>query len=56
VEIEKAKENFRLLYDTKGHIVLYRVVKKEAAYKLCLVKKVLCLAGFQDVMEIEKTK
>jgi small subunit ribosomal protein S4e len=41
VKIEKAKESFHLLYDTKGHIVLHRVVKEEATYKLCLVKKVL---------------
>jgi small subunit ribosomal protein S4e len=41
VKIEKAKEIFYLLYDTKGHIVLHRVVKEEATYELCLVKKVL---------------
>ena len=41
VKIENAKEIFYLLYDTKGHIVLHRVVKEEATYELCLVKKVL---------------
>jgi small subunit ribosomal protein S4e len=41
VEIEKARKNFRLLYDTKGHIALHKVVKEETAYKLCRVKKVL---------------
>eukprot|EP00972_Heterocapsa_arctica_P005638 832529-Heterocapsa_arctica.AAC.1 len=41
VEIEKTKENFRLLYDTKGRFALHKVVKEEAAYKLCRVKKVL---------------
>merc|ERR1711957_482385 len=38
--IEKTKENFRMLYDTKGRFVLHKVVKEEAAYKLCRVKKV----------------
>merc|ERR1712037_699885 len=40
VEIEKTKENFRLLYDTKGRFVLHKIVKEEASYKLCRVKKV----------------
>merc|ERR550514_1922853 len=41
VQIEKTKENFRLLYDTKSRFVLHKVVKDEASYKLCRVKKVL---------------
>jgi small subunit ribosomal protein S4e len=40
LQIEKTKENFRLLYDTKGKFVLHKVQKEEAAYKLCRVKKV----------------
>merc|ERR1712127_1113333 len=40
VQIEKTKENFRLLYDCKSRFVLHKVVKEEAAYKLCRVKKV----------------
>jgi len=40
VQIEKTKENFRLLYDTKGRFVLHKVSREEAAYKLCRVKKV----------------
>jgi len=40
VAIEKTKENFRLLYDTKGRFVLHKIAKEEAAYKLCSVKKV----------------
>jgi len=40
VQIEKTKENFRLLYDTKSHFVLHKIAKEEAAYKLCRVKKV----------------
>jgi len=40
VEIEKTKENFRLLYDTKGRFVPHKVSKEEAAYKLCKVKNV----------------
>merc|ERR1712066_307106 len=38
--IEKTKENFRLLYDTKSRFVLHKIIKDEAAYKLCRVKKV----------------
>merc|ERR1719160_656542 len=40
VEIEKTRENFRLLYDTKGRFVPHKVSKEEAAYKLCKVKSV----------------
>merc|ERR1739845_318584 len=40
VQIEKTKENFRLLYDTKGRFVLHKISKEEATYKLCRVKKV----------------
>jgi len=41
VQIEKTKENFRLLYDTKGKFVLHKVHKEEASYKLCRVKRIL---------------
>jgi len=41
VQIEKTKENFRLLFDTKGRFVLHKIVKEEATYKLCRVKKVM---------------
>jgi small subunit ribosomal protein S4e len=34
MEIEKAKENFRLLYDTNDRFALHKVVKEEASYKL----------------------
>jgi len=40
VSIEKTKENFRLLYDTKGRFVVHKITKEEAAYKLCRVKDV----------------
>lgn len=40
VTIEKTKENFRLLFDTKGRFVLHKIVKEEATYKLCRVKKI----------------
>jgi len=40
VQIEKTKENFRLLYNTKGRFILHKIVKEEASYKLCRVKKV----------------
>ncbi|CAE8634071.1 unnamed protein product [Polarella glacialis] len=30
----------RLLYNTKGRFVLHKIVKEEASYKLCRVKKV----------------
>jgi len=41
VQIEKTKENFRLLYNTKGRFTLHKIVKEEASYKLCRVKKVM---------------
>jgi len=41
VQIEKTKENFRLLYDTKGKFKLHKVAKEEASYKLCRVKKIM---------------
>jgi len=40
VQIEKTRENFRLLYDTKSRFVLHKVVNEEASYKLCSVKRV----------------
>jgi len=40
IQIEKTKENFRLLYDTKSRFVMHKIVKDEACYKLCRVKKV----------------
>jgi len=40
ISIEKTKENFRLLYDTKGRFVVHKVGGQEAAYKLCRVKDV----------------
>merc|ERR1711953_1490674 len=30
-----------MLYETKGRFVLHKIVKEEATYKLCRVKKVL---------------
>jgi len=40
VSIEKTKENFRLLYDTKGRFCVHKVTPAEAAYKLCRVQDV----------------
>merc|ERR550514_2700095 len=40
IQIEKTKENFRLLYDTKKRFVVHKISKEEASYKLCKVKKV----------------
>merc|ERR1712086_1142901 len=41
INIEKTKENFRLLYNIKGKFTLHRISKDEASYKLCKVKRVL---------------
>eukprot|EP00747_Dinoflagellata_sp_TGD_P087495 gnl/TRDRNA2_/TRDRNA2_163643_c0_seq5.p2 gnl/TRDRNA2_/TRDRNA2_163643_c0~~gnl/TRDRNA2_/TRDRNA2_163643_c0_seq5.p2 ORF type:complete len:260 (-),score=49.56 gnl/TRDRNA2_/TRDRNA2_163643_c0_seq5:81-860(-) len=40
VQIAKTKENFRLLYDTKGRFACHKIAKEEASYKLCRVKSV----------------
>jgi len=40
VTIEKTKENFRLMYDTKGRFVVHKISKDEAGYKLLRVKRV----------------
>lgn len=40
VSIEKTKENFRLLYDTKGRFAIHRITPEEAKYKLLRVKHV----------------
>merc|ERR1740123_2212659 len=40
VQIEKTKENFRLMYDTKGRFAMHKIGKEEAAYKMCRVKRV----------------
>jgi len=39
VEIEKAGDQFRLVYDTKGRYQLLRISDEEKAFKLCRVKK-----------------
>lgn len=41
VTIEKTKEHFRLLYDTKGRFRVHKISPQEAAYKLCRVKDVV---------------
>ena len=41
ISIEKTKENFRLMYDTKSKFVLHKIKQEEASYKLCRVKKIL---------------
>ena len=38
--LEKAGDNFRLLYDTKGRFTLQPIKKAESSYKLCRVTKV----------------
>lgn len=38
VSIEKTKENFRILYDTKGRFVLKSVKPEEAKFKLVRIK------------------
>jgi len=40
VQIDKTKENFRLLYNTKSKFCLHKISKEEASYKLARVKKV----------------
>lgn len=40
VQIEKTKENFRLLYTTKSRFALHKIHPDEATYKLCRVTKV----------------
>jgi len=40
VTIDKTKEHFRLLYDTKGRFVVHKITPEEATYKLCRVKEV----------------
>mmetsp|Transcript_73756 Transcript_73756/g.171058 ORF Transcript_73756/g.171058 Transcript_73756/m.171058 type:complete len:262 (-) Transcript_73756:72-857(-) len=40
VQIEKTKEDYRLLPDTKGRFRLHKISKEEATYKLCRVRKV----------------
>lgn len=40
ISIEKTKENFRLLYDTKGRFTLHKITPEEAKYKLLRVKSV----------------
>merc|ERR1719321_2369528 len=40
VSIEKTKENFRLLYDTKGRFRIHKISPEEASYKLCRVNNV----------------
>lgn len=45
VSLEKTKEHFRLLYDTKGRFRVHKISAQEAAYKLGRVKNVVKGAG-----------
>uniref|UniRef100_A0A8C0I2L8 40S ribosomal protein S4 n=1 Tax=Balaenoptera musculus TaxID=9771 RepID=A0A8C0I2L8_BALMU len=38
--IDKTGENFRLIYDIKGHFAVHRITPEEAKYKLCKVRKI----------------
>jgi len=40
VEIPKAGDQFRLIFDTKGRYVLHRIDDAEKKFKLCRVKKI----------------
>lgn len=40
ISIEKTKEHFRLLYDTKGRFRVHKISDQEATYKLCRVKDI----------------
>lgn len=39
VSIHKTGENFRMLYDIKGRFMPHRIEAKEAAFKLCKIKR-----------------
>jgi small subunit ribosomal protein S4e len=40
ISIDKTRENFRLIYDTKGRFAVHHITPKEAKYKLCKVRKI----------------
>uniref|UniRef100_A0A8B9XMY1 40S ribosomal protein S4 n=2 Tax=Bos TaxID=9903 RepID=A0A8B9XMY1_BOSMU len=40
ISIDKTRENFCLIYDTKGRFAVHRITPEEAKYKLCKVKKI----------------
>lgn len=50
ITIERTNENFRLIYDVKGHFAVHRITPEEATYKLCEVKKLL--VGLKGVPSI----
>merc|ERR1719284_1021128 len=41
ISLEKTKEHFRMLYDTKGRFVVHKISADEATYKMCKVKQVM---------------
>ena len=45
LEMEKANDRFRLLYDTKGRFILHRISREEAQFKLCRIQKVYVTAN-----------
>ena len=40
ISIDKNRENFRLIYDTKGRFAVHHITLEEAQYKLCKVRKI----------------
>ncbi|GAX15812.1 small subunit ribosomal protein S4e [Fistulifera solaris] len=44
IELEKAGDLFRVMFDTKGRFVMHKIKKDEAQYKLCRVNNVMVTA------------
>ena len=40
ISINKTRENFSLIYDTKGRFVVHRITLGKGKYKLCKMRKI----------------
>jgi len=50
ITIDRIKQNFRLLYDTKGRFTAHKISEEEGAYKLCKVRRTkICEGGIPYV-------
>ncbi|XP_069876472.1 small ribosomal subunit protein eS4, X isoform-like [Dipodomys merriami] len=50
ISIDKTGENFRLIFDTKGHFAVHRITPEEAKYKLCKVRKIF--VGIEGILHL----
>lgn len=69
ISIDKTRENFHLVYDTKGRFAVHRIVPAEAKYRLCKMRRIfggargmldwvthdVCTISYPDPLKVNDT-